>query len=193
MAGLVPRMGLRLPLNALQALAVPRAVGAPAFFTQSHRWTLPSGTHLAPLPPHSPILNTLQRFLLNSRISRSDTAPSQKQQTFKTSPKPSPRPPPSTASPFPRSRPSSGGSSGGGGGLLLLLRRNQTWLIIGGLIVTNVAVFAAWQYATMSWTSYNDPRPFIWMHNNFLAGMPNLEAGRWWTLITCAFSQNELG
>ncbi|PWN29587.1 rhomboid-domain-containing protein [Jaminaea rosea] len=191
--GLLSSRGLFLPLNGLSCLAAPSSAAKPSFFRPSHSWQFSSGQPLH-AASSSPILEALQRFSLASRISRSP-AP-QKPSSSRRVPLPSSSqshipPRPTSSSPSPRPPRSSGGN-GNGGSFLAFSNRYQTSLVVGGLILINIAVFLAWQYATYSWTDYKDPRPYLWMERNFLAGRPNLDGGRWWTLITCAFSQSHL-
>ncbi|KAI8621131.1 hypothetical protein BC830DRAFT_1095960 [Chytriomyces sp. MP71] len=63
--------------------------------------------------------------------------------------------------------------------------------IVYGIMAVYTAVFFAWQYAIQQHKK-GDSAWLQFMHDNFLSNWQSLEAGRWWTTITCAFSHNTL-
>ncbi|KAK5133036.1 hypothetical protein LTR08_008241 [Meristemomyces frigidus] len=62
--------------------------------------------------------------------------------------------------------------------------KRAIWLLIG----TNTAVFGAWQYADAT----RDSSLLQLLHDNATSSTANLRAGRYWTLLTAAFSQKDL-
>ncbi|KAJ3072528.1 hypothetical protein HDU98_003414 [Podochytrium sp. JEL0797] len=64
-------------------------------------------------------------------------------------------------------------------------------LVLYTIIAINTAVYLMWQYAINERTRGN-PKWFNWMQDNFYSNWKSLEAGRWWTSLTCAFSHNTL-
>lgn len=63
--------------------------------------------------------------------------------------------------------------------------RRRLWAV-PTLLAVNVLVFLAWQAAATG----SDPWSFL--ARNFLVSTQRLDQGMWWTLVTAAFSHNEL-
>ncbi|TPX41528.1 hypothetical protein SeMB42_g05543 [Synchytrium endobioticum] len=61
------------------------------------------------------------------------------------------------------------------------------YLILG----INTAVFLVWQYARTLDRNHGDSSLWNFMTGNFLGGWYNINAGRYWTLISCNFSHLE--
>jgi membrane associated rhomboid family serine protease len=65
------------------------------------------------------------------------------------------------------------------------------WVIwvIGGI---NVIIFLVWQFAENAAHRFKDPELYITMWQNFICSIPNLEAGRYWSILTSCFSHATL-
>ncbi|KAI9324492.1 hypothetical protein DFJ73DRAFT_768246 [Zopfochytrium polystomum] len=105
----------------------------------------------------------------------------------------------SSSSPIRRAAGSTTGWGGGGkwsGGNRY--RRSGSWWrwqpdeqqVVFGIIGLNAAVFLAWRMAFMAYEQ-GDPRNLRFMEQNFYSSWDALLQGRWWTLVTCAFSHNQ--
>ncbi|KAJ3186495.1 hypothetical protein HDU85_007315 [Gaertneriomyces sp. JEL0708] len=55
----------------------------------------------------------------------------------------------------------------------------------------NTAVFLTWKYAEARRDSYGDWKLYMTMRENFLVSYQRLKDGKWWTMVTCAFSQSQ--
>jgi membrane associated rhomboid family serine protease len=64
---------------------------------------------------------------------------------------------------------------------------SHMWLLYW-IVGINIAVLATWHYAFNSAQRYKDPGLYLWMDRNFLLSRPNLDAGRFWTILTSTFS-----
>ncbi|KAI0751388.1 hypothetical protein C8Q80DRAFT_1309134 [Daedaleopsis nitida] len=64
--------------------------------------------------------------------------------------------------------------------------------IFWGIIGLNGAVYAVWNLAWVQYKSTGDPSSYMWMRHNFVSSAENLEAGRWYTLLTACFSHEDL-
>ncbi|KAJ8612781.1 hypothetical protein MRB53_037252 [Persea americana] len=62
--------------------------------------------------------------------------------------------------------------------------RTIKWIIIG----INTVIFGAWSYANQQ----RDRKVLRWLHDNTLCSWYNVNEGRWWTMITSAFSHQGL-
>ncbi|SNX85522.1 related to PCP1 - mitochondrial serine protease [Melanopsichium pennsylvanicum] len=60
------------------------------------------------------------------------------------------------------------------------------------IFALNFVVFSAWVYASETLKKFSDPRPFIFLSKNFLSGWPNVDQGRWWTMLTSCVSHEKL-
>ncbi|KAI0334734.1 rhomboid-domain-containing protein [Cubamyces sp. BRFM 1775] len=96
---------------------------------------------------------------------------------------------------------SKGWSRGGGGGggpqgpwqrLRARINAIPSKYIFWGIIGLNGLVFASWNLAWIKYESTRDPSSFLWMRRNFVASAENLRNGRWWTLVTCCFSHQDI-
>ncbi|GAA5953930.1 hypothetical protein JCM21900_003056 [Sporobolomyces salmonicolor] len=65
--------------------------------------------------------------------------------------------------------------------------------VMGGLIVLNVSVFAAWQYGEQLAVRFRDASWLRFLHHNFTVSWQNVSQGRIWTLVTSAFSHEGTG
>lgn len=59
------------------------------------------------------------------------------------------------------------------------------------LALLNFCVFVCYQYAQVNWIKFGDPGTYLFMTENFSSGWKNLLQGRWWTLITSSFAQED--
>lgn len=90
-----------------------------------------------------------------------------------------------------RYTPRSGGGGGSAGG------RGPRWskwkrridsvpsnYILYGLIGSNVAVYLTWQYGWAMWNSptYRNPALILWLRNNFVVSVRNIQSGRMYVL-----------
>ncbi|UZJ53923.1 hypothetical protein CBS101457_003243 [Exobasidium rhododendri] len=66
-------------------------------------------------------------------------------------------------------------------------------ILLYSLIGVNALVYVGWQYAINAWEKHKDPRPWLWMNENFLSGEVNLLQGRPWTLLTSCISHDSFG
>ncbi|OSC99199.1 rhomboid-domain-containing protein [Trametes coccinea BRFM310] len=64
--------------------------------------------------------------------------------------------------------------------------------IFWGIVGLNGLVFAFWKLAWIKYQSTGDGSSYVWMMQNFIASSANLKAGRWWTLVTCCFSHEDV-
>ncbi len=156
---------------------------AGATFTTQWVLTIPRSSQY-PSRPH-PLFSPALSFPKTASLSR--TAASQIRALSSTHPK--------LARPF-HHRPGGGsysqsGSRGFARNLLGRLNRLPNAWMIYMLIGLNVAVFCAWQYALSSWKRFGDPAPYYFMFTNFLSGLPNLQQGRIWTLLTSCVSHED--
>ncbi|KAJ1968232.1 hypothetical protein IWQ62_001369 [Dispira parvispora] len=82
-------------------------------------------------------------------------------------------------------RPTPGGSGGGSPfGNRERVANRLTWIIMG----LNGLVFVAWGYGEDMARVQGDTSLLATMIQNFTTSLDNWEAGRWWTLVTSAFS-----
>eukprot|EP00823_Brevimastigomonas_motovehiculus_P000145 TRINITY_DN10252_c0_g1_i1.p1 TRINITY_DN10252_c0_g1~~TRINITY_DN10252_c0_g1_i1.p1 ORF type:complete len:402 (-),score=55.66 TRINITY_DN10252_c0_g1_i1:222-1427(-) len=66
--------------------------------------------------------------------------------------------------------------------------RPQGWMgILVALCAANFLIFLLWWYEGF----YNGLKGIRWMTDNFTCSLHNLQEGRWWTLLSSAFSQRE--
>ncbi|KAI8826815.1 uncharacterized protein EV422DRAFT_562873 [Fimicolochytrium jonesii] len=65
--------------------------------------------------------------------------------------------------------------------------------VLYGIISVNVVVFLMWMYANANSKQYGDHKWLKFMRENFLLNAHNcIDLGRWWTMLTCAFSHSNL-
>ncbi|KZT58751.1 rhomboid-domain-containing protein, partial [Calocera cornea HHB12733] len=65
--------------------------------------------------------------------------------------------------------------------------------VTGGIIGLNVLVWMQWKVGWQNFSRFKDEQPLRFLFENFATSWENYRAGRWWTLITAAFSQMEEG
>ncbi|RKO91130.1 hypothetical protein BDK51DRAFT_13696, partial [Blyttiomyces helicus] len=64
-------------------------------------------------------------------------------------------------------------------------------MVIWGLIGVNAVVFCFWQLG-FNERARGDSRLLRFMSENFLLSVNSVMSGRWWTMLTCNFSHNEV-
>ncbi|KAH9894294.1 rhomboid-domain-containing protein [Cubamyces lactineus] len=91
------------------------------------------------------------------------------------------------------------GWSGGGGGpqgpwqrLRARINAIPTKYVFWGILGLNGLVFASWNLAWAKYQSTGDSSSYVWMLQNFVASADNLKNGRWWTVVTCCFSHENI-
>ncbi|KAF7776387.1 hypothetical protein Agabi119p4_4780 [Agaricus bisporus var. burnettii] len=65
--------------------------------------------------------------------------------------------------------------------------------VFWGIIGANGAVFCLWQAARGRAQMEKDPSALVWMNQNFTNSVNNLKDGRLWTVISSAFSHQDVG
>ncbi|KZO92212.1 hypothetical protein CALVIDRAFT_469081, partial [Calocera viscosa TUFC12733] len=60
-----------------------------------------------------------------------------------------------------------------------------------GIIAVNVLVFLLWRLGMQNYTRFRDDQPLRFLLENFATSWQNYKAGRWWTLLTSCFSQQQ--
>ncbi|EPQ59549.1 rhomboid-domain-containing protein [Gloeophyllum trabeum ATCC 11539] len=65
-------------------------------------------------------------------------------------------------------------------------------IFLWGILGLNGAILLLWGYASGIAQQNRDFTWLKWMHENFLVSMRNVREGRWWTLLTCCFSHQEM-
>ena len=65
--------------------------------------------------------------------------------------------------------------------------------IVFGIVGLNVSIFVTWRVAISRARESGDYSLLAWMDRNCILSSSNLSAGRYWTIITSAFSHHDLG
>ncbi|CAG8527385.1 18915_t:CDS:2 [Dentiscutata erythropus] len=65
-------------------------------------------------------------------------------------------------------------------------------LMIHYIIASNILVFLSWRLAEMNAVEYRNPTYLNFLSRNFVVSIENVKDGRWWSVITCAFSHKDL-
>ncbi|CAG8542994.1 21428_t:CDS:2, partial [Racocetra persica] len=65
-------------------------------------------------------------------------------------------------------------------------------LMIHYIVASNILVFLFWKLAEMNAIEYRNPTYLNFLSRNFVVSIENVKDGRWWNVVTCAFSHKDL-
>jgi membrane associated rhomboid family serine protease len=61
---------------------------------------------------------------------------------------------------------------------------------VRAIVAVEVGVFAMWMYGRSTSPTTTPTTMAHWMNDNFVLSWRNVDAGRWWTVVTCNLSHN---